>query len=69
MRTLQEEQEKPPQSPKQRWTYYLAIIMAVVILICTVTGIGSVLLVKGQGVIQHYIERLYGIDEPSSPPK
>jgi hypothetical protein len=70
VRTLQQEQKEPPQyTPKRTWTYYLAIIIAVVILICTITGTGSVVLVKGQGVIQNYIERLYGIDEPSFPSK
>jgi hypothetical protein len=51
--------------PKRTWSYYTAIIIALLLVIAVVSGTGAVVMTKGERLIQRYIERLYGVDDPS----
>ena len=49
--------------PPRTWHYYLAWFLMITILISFLTGAGFVILRKGQNIVQHYVERMYGLDK------
>jgi hypothetical protein len=49
--------------PLRTWHYYLAVMIAIALLLSIVTGTGAILYKKSEEIVQRYVDRLYGLDE------
>jgi hypothetical protein len=63
-RNTKEDSSKPLRvHPLRTWHYYLAVMIAIALLLSIVTGTGAIIYKKSQNIVQRYIDRLYGLED------